>query len=269
SFSNENAHERDALSAAVQAWRANQNVLRSARITDARMEPREKERLMHLLLNGYRHEFALEMLKEESDERGKTRARESAQRDEGRDPDAPKPGQADSQKRPLSIVESRDQRLALERANAELRKRISLLENERDELAGRIRLLENGVRSKLAGEMQYRRMSQRIEMLEKRVEYEQGLSRHLYKKLAQADRIVKEAGRTSKQAQKKDGGTPKELRRGEGQDYRQTERGMMEKRVFPPALANEANLKGLDSSVLESLIRQYRRSRAGAFDKEK
>ncbi len=293
SFSHENTHERDALSAAVQAWRAHQNLLRSARASDERLDPEKKERILHLLLNGYRHEFAREQMEEED----ARRERNGAGDNEAWDGNATGAGRGGSKKTPFAPSDARE-RLALERANAELKKRIGLLENERDELLHRIRLLENGVRADFTGNMKYRRMEQRIAMLEKRLAYEHGMNAHLRKKLRQAERIMQEAGRAGKSAQMRmqkkheeaqaAGGAPEEARERIGsrtgerdgrmavRDGRTGERdgrpdtGEKAGAKDPPSHGNdEANLKGLDSfALLESLIRQYRKNRAEYFSKE-
>ena len=61
SFPVENVHERDALSAAVQAWRHHQNLLRQS--SGLELSEADLESLRHLLLQGFRQSIALEMLK--------------------------------------------------------------------------------------------------------------------------------------------------------------------------------------------------------------
>lgn len=141
----QNTHERDALSAAIQAWRAQQNLLREA---DTREMPFElKERFKHLLLQGYRTDFALRKI----DEENKTT--------ETIVPTAPKVAPAPS------APSLSPQMLLLERQNAELRKHISFMEHEREGLLHRIRLLENGVRESLVRERLYRQMEAEIRRL--------------------------------------------------------------------------------------------------------
>ncbi|MDE1798367.1 MAG: DUF460 domain-containing protein, partial [Candidatus Micrarchaeota archaeon] len=147
SFLAENAHERDAIAAALAAWRAEQNLLRKAE--GENLPHKQKERLQHLLLQGYRHDFALQKITGEPAE-----------------PPAPpalRPPELAPVPKPASFAPHLS---SLERANAELRKRVSFLEQEREGLLHRIRLLENGVAERMLRERTLRTLQATISRLQ-------------------------------------------------------------------------------------------------------
>jgi predicted RNase H-like nuclease (RuvC/YqgF family) len=157
SFSVENVHERDALSAAVQAWRHSQNLLRLPASSDLGVE--DTEILRHLLLQGVRHASALEMIK---------RLRLPPQKEETAKEAAPM--QPVRKYPPFTpSVES----LSLERTVSELRKRISFLEAERESLLHRIRLLENGVMGARMADRERQKMAAQIGRLQSHIDYMQ------------------------------------------------------------------------------------------------
>ncbi len=129
SFAVENVHERDALSAAVQAWRHHQNLLRLPAQTG--LSAGEAEFLRHLLLQGFRHDVALERIRRPKTGEAAPRAEPIRRPEKAFSPPIP--------------AASAFRLQTLERTLVELRKSISLLEAERERLSHRIRLLENGV----------------------------------------------------------------------------------------------------------------------------
>ncbi len=157
SFLAENAHERDAIAAALAAWRHEQNLLRKA--DNENLPPEQKMRLQHLLLQGYRHDFALQKI---NDERAPAPT-EPAPPTGGEH--HPGPLHAKTSFSPASAPAS-PLLLSSERANAELRKRVSFLEHEREGLLHRMRLLENGVAERMLRERTLRAMQAQITRLQ-------------------------------------------------------------------------------------------------------
>lgn len=158
-----NAHERDALSAAVMAFRANQNTLSQASGGQI-LTPLQKDRLRHLLLQGIRQTAALQMVK------GSEAAPEKPPQ-----PPSPQEQKPSSQKQLAETTALRQNALLLERANAELRKRVTFVEAERDSLKGRVKRLESGtmqsvLRDRLVSRLQYEvgRLKKEIEWMRRR-----------------------------------------------------------------------------------------------------
>jgi len=134
----QNAHERDALSSAVLAWRHHQNRLRQIESIDG-LPREEKERVKHLLLRGVRVQDAFMML------RG--------------------PGRADGRRGKMPPVaktaspdELRSRLGSLSRENANLRLSLERLEAEKAALLHRLRLLENGVRESVVRDSEFRKL---------------------------------------------------------------------------------------------------------------
>ncbi len=149
SFPVENVHERDALSAAVQAWRNYQNLLRLPAKTG--LSGGEIEILRHLLLQGFRHDVALERIRRPKIQIEEQPVAENAS------------GQQKSSHPSQSSQPQSSLRLqTLERTLVELRKAISLLEAERERLSHRIRLLENGVAERQRRDSTVRKMAAEI-----------------------------------------------------------------------------------------------------------
>ncbi|MCL6088797.1 MAG: DUF460 domain-containing protein [Candidatus Marsarchaeota archaeon] len=157
SFSVENVHERDALSAAVQAWRHSQNLLRLPASSGLNAE--DTETLRHLLLQGVRQASALEMIR---------RLRLPPQKEEA----AKEPALLPPVRKGFPFTPSAES-LSLERTISELRKRISFLEAERESLMHRIRLLENGVMSQRLADRERQKMAAQIGRLQSHIDYMQ------------------------------------------------------------------------------------------------
>jgi len=149
SLSVQNVHERDALSAAVQAWRHHQNTLRFGAQPGITAE--ELDILRHLLLQGIRQTAAMEMV---------IKLRSPPQKEEGRAP-ANLPSAPSVRKSDSSLPS-----LSQERVISELRKRISFLEAERETFLHRIRLLENGVAGARMADWERQKMAARISLLQ-------------------------------------------------------------------------------------------------------
>ena len=235
SFPVENVHERDALSAAVQAWRHHQNLLRLPAQTG--LSGGETEFLRHLLLQGFRHDVALEKI---------------------RLPPAPvtiQPPPASSSKRVDSSLSSASSfRLqTLERTLVELRKSISLLEAERERLTHRIRLLENGVTERQRRDYTARKMAAEIMRLRgslKRVN----------------ERKQKEGAKTAQPNIRQPPAS--KYARSQLPAHDDVRAGIAGARSFsgvfspPKEKARDEDLKDMDEpSALEKVIEEYRRSR--------
>ena len=135
----QNAHERDAYTAAVYAYRASANRLRQI---DALGEvPQEdKERVKHLMLKGYKLQDAFVSLKAPVAEVEKPQAIKVAVEQK------------------LSPEDLKGRISALARENANLRLTLERLEEEKAALMHRLRLFENGVRQNIARDMEVRRL---------------------------------------------------------------------------------------------------------------
>jgi len=137
----ENAHERDAFSAAVLAWRQHQNRLRQIDALEG-LPQAEKERVKHLLLRGVRVQDAFMMLRE---------AEETAQGAHVREKALPAMKSA-------SPDELRARLESLARENANLRLALERLEEEKAALMHRLRLMENGVRESVMRDSEFRKL---------------------------------------------------------------------------------------------------------------
>jgi hypothetical protein len=223
----QNAHERDALSAAIAAWRAEQNLLRKA--DSERLPSQQKERLQHLLLQGYRHDFALQKITMES-----------------------QPAQSEiisiieppSSPRTKTLAASSSQLFSIERQNTELRKRVSFLEHEREGFLHRIRLLENGVAERLLQEKTLRNLQAQITRLQLSL-------RQTYARLS--GQKVKQARRPPHSS--KPSHAPAHTHR-PGSDFSKDLPSASFSNLHPPSL------KGPDErGALEKLVEEYRRGR--------
>ena len=148
----QNVHERDALAAAVQAWRRHQNLLRQQ--IGSGLTEDETSTLRHLLLQGVRQTAALEMIKQlrlppQEEKKEKAAAPAST---------APIRRKIESASSSASIES--------ERVISELRKRIAWLEAERETQLHRIRLLENGVTGARMADRERQMMATKIQTLQ-------------------------------------------------------------------------------------------------------
>lgn len=233
SFLAENAHERDALSAAIAAWRSEQNLLRKA--DNENLVPAQKERFKHLLLQGYRHDFALQKITEEN---------RPAQ------PEIHHVAEPESGPRPkISSASSSPHLLSSERANAELRKRVLFLEQEREGLLHRIRLLENGVAERMLNDRALRTMQAQITRLQLSL-------RQTYARFG--------GPKAKQQRQGKPASSPRppahlQPKPSPGHAH---PKAPSKHAAKPSALAHPPSLKEADEkSVLEKLVHEYRRGR--------
>jgi predicted RNase H-like nuclease (RuvC/YqgF family) len=145
-----NNHERDALSAAVMAWRENQNLIRSA--LAAKME--NKERFAHLLLQGYRQDAAMLELNPPREEEKGTQEESLPRRQTQR---AIPPSQILAEGRKIS----------------ELQKRVQSLEQENEGLLHKISSYERGVEERLMRDNAVRKLLLKISGLESRLRHAQ------------------------------------------------------------------------------------------------
>lgn len=243
----ENAHERDAIAAAVAAWRAEQNLLRKA--DGENLAPPHKQRLQHLLLQGFRHDFALQKIAEES---------------QPASPYALRPGAPPSAMANAPSTDSHTERrqpagrhelsapapaLALERQNAELRKRIGWLESEREGLQQRIAQLEDAGRARLSRDFAVRKLQATVERLQKSLQ-------QAHAKLSAKNQRPKNEHRPSGEKKNRPADRPHAAHSVHSSSARP-----------PPAASSSAaerppSLKETDApSVLEKLVREYRRNR--------
>jgi len=135
----QNAHERDAYTAAVLAWRASQNKLRQIDALEG-LAHAEKEKVKHLLLRGVRVQDAFMMLREPEKE------------------DAAMKAKVPSTMKAASPEELRQRLESLARENANLRLALERLEEEKAALLHRMRLMENGVRESVMRDSEFRKL---------------------------------------------------------------------------------------------------------------
>lgn len=230
----ENTHERDAISAAVGAWRENQNLLRSARV--ANVKAGTKEKLCHLLLQGYRLNIAEQMLTEKEnigEEMEGQRLHEEIE--------ASGMGRSSKQNEKI-ISELHLQARTLERTNVELRKRVQLLEQEREGLLHSLKMAQRGTMDRMMQDNEFRNMRAKISKLEERVAH---YSKLLYQlTVALRKKKGKETNIGHKETEHK-----KQDKTAENNDNKK-------------AKDSSENLKGLETSdMLEQMVNEYRKSR--------
>ncbi|VVB57756.1 Uncharacterised protein [Candidatus Anstonella stagnisolia] len=165
-----NAHERDAYCAAVLAYRAHANKLRQiSALPDFSVE--EKEKLMHLTINGYTLKNAILSLsaqKEGKNEEQGERAR-TVPAQEGHNSDS-----KFSQLGNLTVAAFGELRspqklqyevASLSRENAHLKKLVQTLENEKQALAMQVKRLANGAYAKMMQEREVRNLKYQVKVL--------------------------------------------------------------------------------------------------------
>lgn len=171
-----NAHERDAYTAAVYAYRASANRLRQIDVLEGLAEA-DKERVKHLILKGYRLQDAFISLKapvvEEMPQARKTAAEQKVSPDDLRER--------------ISI---------LARENANLRLTLERLEEEKAALMHRLRLFENGVRQSIARDNEIKRLRFQVQRYGERI-----MQREKWMKKAKPkEKAQQEARREERQA---------------------------------------------------------------------
>ncbi len=226
SFPVSNVHERDALSAAVQAWRHSQNLLRQPASSGLNAE--DTETLRHLLLQGVRQASALEMIK---------RLRLPPQKEEP----AKEPALMPPVRKGFPFTPSAES-LSLERTISELRKRISFLEAERESLMHRIRLLENGVTGARLADRERQKMAAQIGRLQSHIDY---MNKQKNGRKWRAAAVSNQPQRISRPV------------------LLPSQPSVPAPAPVPSAIADpDADLKKLNALRLQSMIEEYRRNRA-------
>lgn len=142
-----NNHERDALSAAIMAWRHNQNLIRSA------FSSNEPEKIIHLMLQGYSKDSALLELNLHQ----KTKEFELRE----------VPIQSQDQKSPVPTSHMKDS--LIQRQNISLARRVESLENENARLRTQIKSHESGSAARIMRDGEIRRLRSKISRLESRL----------------------------------------------------------------------------------------------------
>lgn len=135
----QNAHERDAYTAAVYAYRASANRLRQIDALEE-LTQEDKEKVKHLMLKGYKLQDAFASLKAPQPEEKKA------------------PERKVSAEIKLSPEGMRERIASLARENANLRLTLERLEEEKAALMHRLRLFENGVRQGQARDIEVKRL---------------------------------------------------------------------------------------------------------------
>ncbi|MFH1306532.1 MAG: DUF460 domain-containing protein [Candidatus Micrarchaeota archaeon] len=238
----ENAHERDALAAAIIAYRNEQNMLRSA-LTE-NIEKNKKEKLCHLLLQGYRKHSALEMLFPKKEMQISPIQKEKT---------TPSPSRPKSASSFLSRIHE------LERINTNLQKRISFLEHEHSNLIFKLRKMQSGAWERMMGEGEIRKLKAKNARLEERLDYFRKLLFILSKK-AKKWKEKKENTREAGAGKKKDGELDGMC---EITGEEKEKAGIKKKKAEEKTAHSAKSLKGLDSmDKLEQLVDEYRANRS-------
>lgn len=147
----QNAHERDAYTAAVYAFRASANRLRQIDALEG-VAQEDKERVKHLILKGYKLQDAFISLKAPKPEEEKAVLERKV---------------AAEQK--LSPADLKERISSLARENANLRLTLERLEEEKAALMHRLRLFENGVRQGISRDIEVRRLRFQVQKYAERL----------------------------------------------------------------------------------------------------
>jgi len=151
-----NAHERDAYCAAVLAYRAHANKLRQiSALPDFSGE--EKEKLMHLTVNGYTLKNAIFSLESQKKIYEPQKMHEEAA-------SATKVQQGHSFDSKLS-QKLQEEIASLSRENAHLKKLVQTLENEKQALAMQVKRLANGAYARMMQEKEVRNLKYQVKVL--------------------------------------------------------------------------------------------------------
>jgi predicted RNase H-like nuclease (RuvC/YqgF family) len=239
SFYVENVHERDALSAAIKAWRFHQNTLRQA--SPESLSEEEIGILRHLLLQGIRQAVAIEMIK-------KLRQQEEKGKEAKEQPSAQNGQEAKRQlQEPATLLHS------LERTISELKKRIAFLEAERESLLYKIKLLENGVIGLRLADREKLKMAAKIKRLQAYIHYMKK-NRKKMAGTAEEERAEKISSKEGKYYGFKN------------QQELQKEKSIAKKPEYTDKISNPAalddDLKKLNAIRLQKIIEEYRRGRS-------
>jgi len=251
----QNAHERDALSAAIFAWRANQNTLRSALASN--IDEKIKQKLCHLVLHGYNRNIALEIL-QQTPENQKSVSRPPAQENGANSRSTDFSG---AKKENLLKLKEKNETLSeLARINSSLQKRILSLENENLLLKQRAASLKGGAWGMLMREGEYRKLKAKNERLEARIRELAKKAQILSNKFSSANKKEK-----AQFAEKENMQIKKEkLKKGEKPHQKNTEekkKQLQEKEK--DGSKTTKNLKSLNpSDMLQRMVEQYRKSRS-------
>ncbi len=226
-----NAHERDALSAAIMAFRANQNTLGQTIALQGKVisfSPEQKDDLKHLILQGMRQTDAIQMII------GKSLPKQTAhvtQLPHAVQKIQPKPHIRDAN--PLKLV-------LAEKTIAELRKRVQFLENENENLVQKMRGLENGAKERVSRDLTVQKLRYEVMRLKNEIEQSRSMRKLQTKLKWQMER----------------------QQRMENERQQRMEKG---RNKGGQGAIQPASLKALDEreGLLERMIREYRKGRPG------
>lgn len=136
-----NNHERDAFAAAVMGWRDNQNLIRSTMSQNID----QKEKITHLMLQGYRQEAAQSEL------------------------NPPTKPQKEIASKPIPTLQKSSVDFDLERKNIALMRRVEILEQQNEQLHAKLNSHERGVVERMAQNKDTQKLKLKISRLEQRL----------------------------------------------------------------------------------------------------
>ncbi|MFN3910043.1 MAG: DUF460 domain-containing protein [Candidatus Anstonellaceae archaeon] len=145
-----NLHQRDALSAAIIAYREKQNLLRSSLKTDLE----EREKIAYLMLQGYRKETALQIIN--SEKTNKIEEKKFVELD--------KQKISKAEENPVMKIEKI---IKLKKENLELKKRIELLEQEKKHLLAQIERLKNENYKQICKDREVKKLNFKLKTLKR------------------------------------------------------------------------------------------------------
>jgi len=251
----QNTHERDALSAAIFAWRAQQNMLRSALASG--IEPKIKEKLCHLLLHGYNRNIALEILQKTP----------LPLRQEGGRQTQNSFFSGEKKENLLKLREKNEALGSLARINSSLQKRAQHLENENLLLRQKLSSMKGGAWGMLMREGEYRQLRAKNERLEKRIRELAKKMQMLSNRFSNANikeekpSFAKENAQIKKETWKKGEKLHKKEKR--GADAQKTAADGILQEKEKDGSKTTMNLKSLNPpDMLQRMVEQYRKNRS-------
>ncbi|MCX8163131.1 MAG: DUF460 domain-containing protein [Candidatus Micrarchaeota archaeon] len=217
-----NLHERDALFAAITAFRENQNLLRNILSLDIE----EKEEVAYLVLQGYRTELAIQLIKNKKSSKEEEQEKEKEQ-------EKHKKKMEDNKHQALL----NEKLIKLEKENVELKKRINFLEQELLFATQEIKKLRNENYQRILKEKEITKLKAKINIL---------------KRVILFLRNKNEQEKLQKQENKKENLTQ------EKNEEKIKQQEMLQKRQKE---TKDKDLKELDTDIIIQIIENYRKKR--------
>jgi len=242
----QNTHERDALSAAIGAYRESQNQLRS--IFSMQIDSDKKQKVCHLILQGYRRDTALLM----------TEPKENIKADDSLSEMQSRNSSPLSVKKHLLSIQA--QLMEFERKNIELSRRIIFLEQENSSLRQKSNSLQSGSWARMQKEKEIFRLRSQNASLQRRLTRANSFLFSVSKQLGAIKKSSVQKNNAPKKEEKSDEkkhANADEKKHANAQKNSQSDFSSSEK-----AQNTAKSLKGLDPlDNLRRLVENYRNGR--------